>query len=68
MKAQGLVYIRSKGGHEVWDYPDDSLSQPVIFSAHHKEISIFQMGTNLETMGKTMEDLDEWLGRGKKKK
>ena len=68
LKACGLELIRTRGGHEIWDLPDDSLERPVIFSAHYKEIAIFQIGTNLETMGKTMEDLDEFLGRGRKKK
>ncbi|MEP6793993.1 MAG: hypothetical protein ABJB16_06685 [Saprospiraceae bacterium] len=63
LKSQGLIFKRSVGGHEIWDYPDDSLLRPVIYSAHDKEIAIYQITTNLKTLNLTMEDLDIWLGR-----
>jgi hypothetical protein len=61
LKSRGLILIRTKGGHEVWDYPDDRLVRPVIFSAHHKEITSKEISSNLRTMGLKMEDLDVWL-------
>jgi len=67
LKSHNLKHIRTEGDHEIWDYEDDSLPRPVVFSKN-KEIGIFQMGTNLQTLGLNMSDLDEWLGRGKKKK
>lgn len=66
LKFHNLKHIRTEGGHEIWDYEDDSLPRPVVFSKN-KEIGIFQMGTNLQTLGLGMDDLDAWLGRGVKK-
>ena len=68
LRHSGLIHIRTKGGHEYWDYPDDSLERPVVFSAHYKQITSFQIGTNLHTLEKTMQDLDDWLRRGGERK
>jgi len=63
LKAKGLVYQYTNGGHEYWDLPNDSLSRPVTFSCHHKEIVIQVIASNLYTMGLLMKDLEEWPGR-----
>ncbi|HXR85220.1 MAG TPA: hypothetical protein VN722_12980 [Hanamia sp.] len=50
LKSIGLVYKRTEGSHEVWDYPDDSLLRPVIFRGAKKEIPGTHIHTNLQTL------------------
>ncbi|NJK86868.1 MAG: hypothetical protein HC906_13730 [Bacteroidales bacterium] len=47
-----MVHVRSKGDHEIWDYPENStLLRPVTFIGCEKEISILHIQTNLRTLG-----------------
>jgi len=51
LKTRGLVYKRTEGSHEIWDYPDDSLLRPVVFRGAKKEIPGSHIHTNLYTLG-----------------
>jgi predicted RNA binding protein YcfA (HicA-like mRNA interferase family) len=50
LRKRGLEYKRTKGSHEIWDYPDDSLLQPVVFRGSKKEIPGCHIHTNLQTL------------------
>lgn len=59
LKKRGLEYKRTKGSHDVWDYPEGSdklILQPVIFRGAKKEIPGCHIHTNLQTLGVTYED------------
>lgn len=56
LRATGLVKIRTKGSHEVWDRPDRSLSRPVIFRNTKKEIPLSHIKTNLDTLKIRLQD------------
>ncbi len=61
LSKKGLVYIRTKGDHEIWDFPFNSaLLRPVIFIGCEKEIPSLHIKTNLKTLDITFNDfLDE---------
>lgn len=55
--SRGLVHIRSKGDHEIWDYPKNShLLRPVTFIGCDKEIPSKHIQTNLRTLGISNKD------------
>ena len=56
LRSKGLVYVRSRGGHELWDFPDDSLPRPIVFRSAAKDIPAFHIGTNLDTLGISKKD------------
>ncbi len=51
----GLVYIRTKGDHDIWNYPDKhprgKLIRPITFKGKDKEIPVDHINTNLKTLG-----------------
>lgn len=51
LRQKGLIHKRTEASHEVWDYPDDSLLNPIIFRGAKKEIPPFHIYTNLKTLG-----------------
>ncbi len=55
LKSLGLVYIRTKGDHDIWNYPDGhprgKLMRPVIFRGNEKDIPVDHIATNLKTLG-----------------
>jgi len=54
LKKIGLKYQRSKGDHEIWDYPKKShLLRPVTFISKDKTIPSLHIETNLKTLGMT---------------
>jgi predicted RNA binding protein YcfA (HicA-like mRNA interferase family) len=56
LKKRGLVYKRTKGSHDVWDYPDDSLLRPIVFRGAKPEIPGCHIHTNLDTLGVEYKD------------
>jgi predicted RNA binding protein YcfA (HicA-like mRNA interferase family) len=54
----GLVYKRTKGDHEIWDRPDDSLPRPVTFITNEKDVPPFHIKTNLKTIGMTTQEFN----------
>jgi predicted RNA binding protein YcfA (HicA-like mRNA interferase family) len=59
LKKLGLEYKRTKGSHEIWDYPDDSLLRPVTFRSTEKDIPVIHIKTNLFTPGISDEDFEK---------
>ena len=57
LKSLGLVFVRIKGDHEIWNYPDGhprgKLIRPVVFRTAEKEIPVNHIGANLKTLGIT---------------
>lgn len=49
--SRGLVRIRIKASHHIWDYPDKSLLRPVVFQGELKEIPGFHIDKCLKTLG-----------------
>lgn len=60
LKYRGLVHIRTEG-HEIWDYPDDSLLRPVTFRPSKKEIPGFHIHTCLKTLSVDYKTFEEEL-------
>lgn len=64
LKSKNLIHKRTSGGHEIWNLDgDESLARPITFPNHHKEVPRRAIKSNLETMGCTQKDLDDFLGR-----
>jgi len=61
LKSRGLIYIRSNSSHDLWNYPDESLSRPVTIQRPYKEIPLTHIHTNLRTMKVSKEDFKKWL-------
>ena len=61
LKYRGLVYKRTKGSHDIWDYPDNSLSRPVTIRGAKKEIPGCHIHTNLRTLGVSYETFTKEL-------
>jgi predicted RNA binding protein YcfA (HicA-like mRNA interferase family) len=59
LTKRGLVYKRTKGSHDVWDFPDDSLLRPVVFRSKDKEIPGCHIHTNLDTLGIDYKDFQK---------
>ena len=51
----GLVYVRTKGDHDIWNYPDGhprgKLIRPVVLRSKEKDIPVDHISTNLKTLG-----------------
>lgn len=63
LKERGLVMVRNKGGHEIWDYPNDSLLRPVIVQSHLKDVPKHVVKSNLRTLGVTFEEFEIAIGQ-----
>jgi len=59
MKKKGLVFKRTKGSHDIWDYPDDSLLRPVVIRSKDKEIPGGHIHTNLITLGISYDEFEK---------
>ncbi len=57
LRNLGLVFIRTKGDHDIWNYPDGhprgKLMRPVVFRSKEKDIPVDHISTNLKTLGIT---------------
>jgi predicted RNA binding protein YcfA (HicA-like mRNA interferase family) len=51
LKDQGVVYIRSKGDHDIYDRPDKPLLRPITIISKFKDIPILHIHTSLENLG-----------------
>lgn len=61
--ALGLVYIRTKGGHEIWN--KKGLLRNVVFQNHEEPVPEDIILNNLRTIGITKKDFDEILANTK---
>lgn len=59
LKSIGLVCVRTKGSHEVWDKPDDSLERPIVFVTNLKEVPITHIKNNLKTLDMDIKDFED---------
>ena len=55
----GLSHVRTKGGHEIWSAK--GLTRPVVLQTHIDPVPDFIIKNNLRTLGKSEEDLLEFL-------
>ncbi len=55
LKSLGLIYICTKGDHDIWNYPDHhprgKLIRLVTFRGKDKDIPVDHISTNLKTLG-----------------
>ncbi|HYV91533.1 MAG TPA: hypothetical protein VE978_07115 [Chitinophagales bacterium] len=63
LKSKGLVYKRTKGSHDIYDFPEGEkqLPRPVVIRGIYKEIPDDHITTNLNTLGSTKKELKEFL-------
>lgn len=64
LHSLGLIEIRSKGSHTVFNYPPTDvkrLTRPIVLRLAHKTIPILHMHTNLQSLGKSKEEFILWL-------
>jgi hypothetical protein len=55
LRKKGLEHLRTKGDHEIWDYPENSpLLRPVTFIGN--DIPSLHIKTNLITLGMTYDE------------
>ena len=53
LQALGLVLVRTRGSHQVWDFPPGSgraLLRPIIIRDKDKEIPVIHVQSNLLTL------------------
>ena len=58
LSKNGWAFSRTKGGHEIWNKP--GAIRPVVFQPGD-DVPVFELMTNLRTMGLTREELLAWL-------
>jgi len=61
LKSIGLVHIRTKSSHEIWDKKDDSLLRPVIVDNNYPDVPPTHIKTNLKTLGISNKEFDELI-------
>lgn len=61
LKSRGLVQLRTKGSHEVWDNPTSPYIRPVVFRQTKKDIPGMHIQTCLNTMGVTYQEFEKEL-------
>lgn len=59
LKSQGLVFIRSKGDHEIYDRLDKPLLRPITVVSTLKDVPMTHIHTSLENLGMSKKDFDE---------
>lgn len=64
LKKKGLKHLRSRGDHEIWDYPNKSkLLRPITFIGCEKEIPALHINTNLKTLDMTYPEFEKELNK-----
>jgi len=58
LTEKGWSFSRTKGSHEIWNR--EEAKRPVVFQPAD-DVPIFELMTNLRTMGLTREDLLAWF-------
>ncbi len=51
LASLGIVHIRNKGGHAVYDNPEKPLKRPVILQNRGKNIPRMHIQSNLQSIG-----------------
>ncbi len=64
LKYLGLEQCGTNGSHSKFNFPrnhpNGQLSRPIIVRLNYKDIPILHISTNLETLGKSKKDFEEW--------
>lgn len=50
LKSIGLIHIRSKGSHEIWDREGQKLARPIVFRKKDRMIPMTHIQTCLRTL------------------
>lgn len=61
LKSQGLVYIRTKASHDIYDRLDKPLLRPVTVVPKHKEVPRTHIHTSLENIGISKEAFEKLI-------
>lgn len=60
---QGLKYVRTVGGHEIWDRTDGSLLRRVTIQTHCKDVPMLHIYTTLKTLGVSKKEFERIIAR-----
>ena len=63
LKNAGCEYVRTSGGHEIWDKSDKSLTRPIIIQTHFNRVSQMCVYSALRTLGLSRNDFFELLNK-----
>ena len=61
LESLGLVHVRTKGGHLVYDNPNQPLKRPVILQSRGKDIPRFHIQSNLNSIGVSTKEFLNYL-------
>lgn len=61
LREYGLVQIRTKGGHEIWDNP--GLTRTVVFQTHNEPVPEYVVKNAIRDLGTTREEFLSALER-----
>ncbi|HYV92533.1 MAG TPA: hypothetical protein VE978_12135 [Chitinophagales bacterium] len=63
LRSKGLVYKRTKGSHDIYDFPEGQkqLLRPVVIRSIYSEIPDDHVTTNLNTLGLSKKELKKFL-------
>jgi predicted RNA binding protein YcfA (HicA-like mRNA interferase family) len=59
LNSQGLVYIRSKGDHDIYDRIDKPLLRPVTVVSCLKDVPMMHIHTSLKNLGMSKKEYEE---------
>ena len=59
LKRQGLIYIRSKGDHDLYDRPEKPLPRPITIISSCKDIPSLHIHTSLKNLGISKADYED---------
>jgi len=59
LHSQGLVYIRSKGDHDIYDRKDNPLLRPITIVSTLKDVPLTHIHTSLKNLGLSKDDYEE---------
>lgn len=63
LESMGLVQIRIKGGHEIWNHPEKRLRRPIVFQTTAREIPRMHLSTCLRTLEISDDEFMEKIGK-----
>ena len=62
LKQVGCMYIRTEGGHEIWeDREDGSLLRPITLQTKNKDVPTLHIHTSLENLGISKKEFEDIL-------
>lgn len=64
LKSKGLILVRTKSSHEIYDYPENHtnrLLRPVTVDKNYPDVPITHIHTNLKTLGVTKKEFSDFV-------